>query len=224
RVITEGAHGSIWVGTYEWGLERLDQRTGKIVTYRHDPTVKGTLSNNRVNALCMDRSGQLWVGTQDGLDRYGPQTGKFAILNERDGLPNNAVEGILEDAAGNLWLSTSSGLCKFDPRARTFNNYFAEDGLAGDEFNDQSVYYKSPSGEMFFGGVNGVTTFYPQKVVDRPFVPPLVLTDFQLFGNEVPVGGNSPLKQSILVTNFLTLTYKQSMFSFEFSALSYASP
>src|SRR5271157_2158495 len=49
-------------------------------------------------------------------------------------------------------------------------------------------------------------------------------TPLQLFGNEVPVGGNSPLKQSILVTNFLTLTYKQSMFSFEFSALSYASP
>ena len=224
RVITEGAHGSIWVGTYEWGLQRLDQRTGKIVTYRHDPAVKGTLSNNRVNALCVDRSGQLWVGTQDGLDRYDPQTGKFAILNERDGLPNNAIQGILEDAAGNLWLSTGNGLSKFDPRTRTFNNYYANDGLSGDEFNNFSVYHKSARGEMFFGGVNGVTAFFPERVTDNPYVPPVVLTEFRLFGETVPIRGNSPLRKPVLFTDSLSLSHRQNIFSLEFSSLSYASP
>ena len=94
----------------------------------------------------------------------------------------------------------------------------------GDEFNDFSVYYKSASGEMFFGGVNGVTAFYPEKVVDSPFVPPVVLTDFRLFNDPVPVGGRSPLKKSISYSDSLTLSHAQSIFSLEFSALSFTSP
>ena len=151
-------------------------------------------------------------------------TGEFTTFGERDGLPNNAIEGILEDAAGNLWLSTGNGLCRFNPRTRTFKNYYTDDGLAGDEFNDSSMYHKSASGEMFFGGVNGVTAFYPEKVVDSPFVPPVVLTDFRLFNDPVPVGGSSPLEKSISYAGSLTLSHSQSIFSLEFSALSYARP
>jgi len=223
-VLAEGADGSIWMGTYTQGLRRLDVRTGEIVAYKYDPKVSGSLSNNQVHALSVDHTGTLWVGTQNGLDRFDRDAGKFTTFGERDGLPNNAVEGILEDAAGNLWLSTSSGLSKFDPRTRTFKNYFADDGLAGNEFNDFSVYFKSPSGEMFFGGVNGVTAFYPEKVVDRPFVPPLVLTDFRLFNNAVPVGGRSPLRKSITFTDSVTLSHAQNILALEFSALSFASP
>ena len=223
-VLAEGADGSIWMGTYTQGLQRLDLRTGEIVAYKYDPKVSGSLSNNQVHALCADHAGTLWAGTQNGLDRLDRNTGKFTTFGERDGLPNNAVEGILEDSAGNLWLSTSNGLSKFDPRARTFKNYFSDDGLAGDEFNDFSVYYKSASGEMFFGGVNGVTAFYPEKVVDSAFVPPVVLTDFRLFNDPVPVGGRSPLKKSISYTDSLTLSHAQNIFTLEFSALSFASP
>ena len=223
RVLAEGADGSIWMGTYTQGVQRLDLRAGEIVAYKNDPEVPGSLSSNRVNALCVDHTGTLWVGTQDGLNRFDRNTGQFTIFGERDGLPNNAVEGILEDSAGRLWLSTGNGLSRFDPRARTFKNYYSEDGLAGDEFN-YSVYYKSARGEMFFGGMNGVTAFYPEKVVDSPFVPPVVLTDFRLFNDPVPVGGRSPLKKSIAYTDSLTLSHDQNMFSFEFAALSYVDP
>ena len=113
------------------GCSGLMCRTGEIVAYKNDPKVRGSLSNNRVNALCVDHAGTLWVGTQNGLDRFDRNTGEFTTFGERDGLPNNAVEGILEDSTGNLWLSTGNGLSKFDPRARTFKNYFSDDGLAG---------------------------------------------------------------------------------------------
>ena len=211
------------MGTYTQGLQRLDVRTGEIVAYRSDPKVRGSLSNNRVNALFVDHAGTLWVGTQNGLDRFDRNTGEFTTFGERDGLPNNAVEGILEDSAGNLWLSTGNGLSRFDPRARTFKNYYSEDGVAGAEFSE-AMYYKSAGGEMFFGGVDGVTAFYPEKVVDSPFVPPVVLTDFRLFNDPVPVGGRSPLKMSISYSDSLTLSHEQSIFSFEFAALSYVAP
>jgi signal transduction histidine kinase/streptogramin lyase len=223
RVLAEGADGSIWLGTYTQGLQRLDVRTGEIVAYKNDPKVRGSLSSNRVNALCVDHAGTLWVGTQNGLNRFDRNTGEFTTFGERDGLPNNAVEGILEGSADRLWLSTGNGLSRFDPRARTFNNYYSDDGLADDEFKD-AVYYKSASGEMYFGGVNGVTAFYPEKVVDSRFVPPVVLTDFLLFNNPVRVGEESVLRKSISYTDALTLSHQQNIFSIEFSSLSYANP
>jgi len=77
---------------------------------------------------------------------------------------------------------------------------------------------------MLFSSYSGVITFFPDQVTDNPYVPPVVLTDFLLFGKPVPIEGKSPLKQSISATKSLTLTHVQSIFTLEFSALSYASP
>ena len=225
RALAEDRGGSIWMGTFEQGLQRLDVRTGKIVAYKNDPNASNGISNNRVNALCVDHFGTLWVGTQNGLNRFDKLTGEFTVFNERDGLSNNAIEGIQEDDAGNLWLATGNGLSKFDPRSKTFKNYYAENGLAGNEFNEANYYYKNGhGGEMFFGGAGGVTAFSPNRIVDNPFVPPVVLTDFRLFNNPVRVGKDSVLRKSISYTDALTLSHRQNIFSIEFSALSYANP
>lgn len=223
RVLAEDAEGSIWMGTFEQGLQRLDIRTGKITAYKHDPALPTSLSNNRVNALCVDHTGTVWVGTQNGLNRFDRNSGEFSAFDQRDGLPNNAVEGILEDKRGNLWLSTGNGLSRFDPQARTVKNYFTDDGLPGDEFNATSV-FRSARGEMFFGGVKGVTAFFPEAVVDNPFIPPVVLTEFRLFGEPIQIGGGSPLQKSISYTESLSLSYRQNNFSLEFASLSYANP
>jgi signal transduction histidine kinase len=74
---------------------------------------------------------------------------------------------------------------------------------------------------MFFGGFSGATAFYPSRIANGSFVPRTVLTDFRLSGNRVPIGGKSPLKQSISYTDTITLTHQQNIFSIEFSALSY---
>lgn len=225
HVLAEDLDGSIWMGTFERGLQRLDPGTGKIVAYESDPNARNSLSNNRVNAICVDHSGTLWVATQNGLDRFDRKTQQFTIFNERDGLPNNAVVGIEEDAVGDLWLATGNGLSKFDPRALTFKNYYAEDGLAGNEFNNASgASFKSADGEIFFSGMDGITAFYPARVVDNPYVPPVVLTDFRLFNNPIGVGDKSVLRKSISYTDSLTLSHDQDILSFEFSSLSFANP
>jgi PAS domain S-box-containing protein len=224
-VLAEDREGSILMGTFEWGLERLDVRTGEIIAYHDDPQVRGSLSNNRVNALYIDRSGTLWVGTQNGLNRFDRNTGQFTVFNERDGLSNNYVTAILEDTTGNLWIATGNGLSKFDPAAGKFKNYYVDNGLAGNEVAfDGGVAFKSASGEMFFGGLHGVTAFYPERVAESDYVPPIVLTDFRLFNNPVSVGTNSVLQKSIPFTDALTLSHKQNIFSVEFSSLSYANP
>ena len=77
---------------------------------------------------------------------------------------------------------------------------------------------------MFFGGFSGATAFYPDKVTESRYVPPIVLTDFRLSGAPVEIGAGSPLEKSITYSNTLRLSHRQNMFSLEFSALSYSNP
>ena len=75
---------------------------------------------------------------------------------------------------------------------------------------------------MWFGSRNGLTSFYPNRISDNRYVPPVVLTDFRLFNKPVRPGADSPLHQPIWATNSLTLTHAQSIFALEFAALSNA--
>jgi signal transduction histidine kinase/CheY-like chemotaxis protein len=97
------------------------------------------------------------------------------------------------------------------------------DGLQSNEFNQNSC-FASPTGELFFGGVAGFNAFFPEAVQDSGFLPPVVITSFQLFNEAIPVGEDSPLQQSILDTDTITLDYRQDFFSFEFAALHFSSP
>ncbi len=223
RDIEEDSDGTLWLATWDAGVHHFDPATGRFTVYRHSDR-PGSLSSDEVDAICIDRTGTIWAGTHSGLNRFDRATRTFTAYTERDGLPNDNLTGILEDERGNLWLSTNNGLSRFNPRDKTFRNYSAADGLLGNEFYGYNTPWKSPRGEMFFGSYGGLTAFFPDNVVDNPYVPPVVLTDFQIFGRPVPIGGDSPLKQSIPLTSSLTLSHAQSIFSFEFSALSYTSP
>ena len=119
---------------------------------------------------------------------------------------------ILEDERGNLWMSTNNGVSRFDPLKKTFKNYTVIDGLPGPDLTGWGACYKSPTGEMFFGGFSGATAFHPDKVVDTSYVPPITLTDFRLFGTRVEVGAGSPLDKAITHATALTLSHQQNTF------------
>jgi serine phosphatase RsbU (regulator of sigma subunit) len=165
------------------------------------------------------------VGTfGGGLNKFDPQKGiVVAHYREKDGLPNDVVYGILPDEQGCLWLSTNKGLSKFNPRAETFKNYTSRDGLQSNEFNG-GAYYKSNSGEMFFGGLNGFNAFYPREFKDNKNKPPIVITDFQIFNKSIGIGSESPLKKHISETKEIILPYEKNVFSFKFVALDYTLP
>ena len=223
RDVAEDLDGTLWLATRR-GLRRVDPATGRFTIYRHAPGTAGSLSADWVNTVSVDRTGTLWAGTEGGLDRFDRDSGTFTTFYERDGLSNSNVNGILEDEHGDLWLSTNNGLSRFNPRDRTFRNYYASDGLWVSEFFGAKIAWKSSSGEMFFCSYTGLTSFFPDNVKDNTYIPPVVLTDFQIFGKPALIGGESPLKQSISVTDSMVLSHRQNIFSFEFSALSYASP
>ncbi|MCF2447434.1 response regulator [Dyadobacter sp. CY345] len=216
--------GNIWVGTYN-GLNLLSSDRKQFMHYQHIMGDKNGLSHNKIQSILEDEKGNLWLGTVGGgLNYFNRSTKTFTAYTEKNGLPSNVVFAIQRDAKNNLWLSTNKGISCFNPQKKTFKNFTTSDGLQGNEFRDNSAYQAS-DGQMFFGGVNGFSTFYPDSLKENNFIPPIYITGFQIFNKPVTVGDKSgTLEKDITETKKIMLTYDQSVFTFEFAALSYSVP
>jgi PAS domain S-box-containing protein len=221
--IAEDLKGALWIATQATGLVRFDPDSGHFTSYRHTSDSR-SLSNDMTNSVCVDHTGMIWVGTQNGLNRLDPGAGTFTRYYERNGLAGNNVSKILEDETGSLWVSTSKGLSRLDPRNNVFKNYYISDGLAGNEFYNYATAFKSPTGEMFFSSYAGVTSFFPRNVTDNPYPPPVVINDLRVSGKSLAVGDKSPLNKSAFFARSIRLSHKQNVVSVQFSALSYRNP
>jgi two-component system, sensor histidine kinase ChiS len=227
----EDSYGILWVATDGGGLLQFDREIGRFTTqYAHDPMDFASIGHNSPTVVYEDRRGSLWVATWGGgLNRFNRETQTFVSYRAVDGLPSESIMGILEDDAGaegeggNLWLSTFRGISRFNPETERFKNYTPKDGLQGYEFNS-TVAFRSRDGRMFFGGINGFTAFYPQEIRDNPYIPPVILTNFQIFNKSAPIGDEYVLKKSIGESNDITLSYRETVFTFEFAALNYQFP
>lgn len=219
----EDSRHNIWVGTFKKGLYRLGADRNQIQQYKVEPGKSNNISSNQITAVYEDRTGNIWIGTANGIDRLDPETGKFSHFSSHDGLVGDSVVGILEDDGGRLWLSTNRGISCFSPDKKTFRGYGMEDGLQGYEYHWSSI-HKSSSGEMFFGGLNGLNFFRPERFRNNPHVPPVKITNFKLFNRDAGIGDKSPLKAHIPETEKLVLSYKDNTFSFQFAALDFSQP
>jgi signal transduction histidine kinase/ligand-binding sensor domain-containing protein len=219
--IHQDRSGTLWFGMLSGVLSRFDEKTKTFVNYTTDLHDPRKLQGGSIGAIHEDRAGTLWLASGLGLYRYNRDEETFSRYTENQGLPTNYVMGLVEDGAGRLWLSTRKGISRFDPRTETFRNYDVSDGLSGDDFS-RSCFLRGRDGEVFFCGANGITAFFPERVRDNPYIPPVVLTSFTRFNRPVNIGADSVLKRAIPYVESLTLTYEDNVFSFEFAALSYA--
>ncbi len=220
-VILPDSPGVLWLGTWGGVLSNFDTKTGVFRNYFPDASDPHQLNGGNIHALFKDSTQTLWVGAADGLYRYDRENDNFTRYTDSNGLPNSSIQGIMEDDAGRLWISTKNGISRFDAQAETFKNYDESDGLLGLDFSE-GCYERGRNGELFFCNSKGLNAFFPEKVQANPYVPPVVITEFNLFNKPVPIGAGSVLQQAISYTDSLTLSYQDTVFSFEFAALSYA--
>lgn len=218
--IAQDSHGDLWIADFFLGLLRFDPRSHQFHAFSR-PQLGDLVQGNVVYVA---RSGTVWLGTQDGLAALDPATRVFTNYTEKDGMASDVVSCILEDSRGHLWMGTTQGLSRLNPRTHTFKNYSIADGLPDRDFTGWSACAKSPTGQMFFGGFAGAVAFDPDELTDSTYVPPVVLTAFNLFGVPVSVRPGTPLSKAIGFVNTLTLPHNENDFSFGFSALSFRSP
>lgn len=218
-VIHEDTFGDIWIGTYGGGLNRYNPLSGQWTRYIHEPYSTGSISNDVVLSIYSD-SAEIWLGTRAGLNVMDRATGKFRCLTTRQGLPNDVIYGILADRHQNLWVSTNNGISKITRTGDSvfnFRNYDINSGLQGNEFNI-GAHYQSPNGEMFFGGINGFNSFFPEDIIINETLPPVSITAFKKFDRIII---SAPFTDYIHV---FELSHRENYFSLEFAALDFTDP
>jgi PAS domain S-box-containing protein len=131
-------------------------------------------------------------------------------------LPSNIIYDIIEDDGGNLWFSTGGGLAMKDPMDETSETFVVEDDLLGKEFNIKAV-FKADDGEMFFGGIDGLVSFYPDSLRDNSYIPPIRITSLEKENNGIRQRMN-------VYADELTLSYQDYSFTIEFSAFDFTNP
>ena len=198
------------------GNTRPDVRFRRFVAIQPD---NDFLNNNEINCIFENTDGRMWIATQGGgINIYDPSTGIFSHLTVENGLPSNDVQGILMDEQGSLWISTTNDLVSYsqhEPQP-TFTHYNYYDGTQGPIYMVNS-YYKAIDGEMFFGGDNGLTRFYPRQIKSNPIEPKIILTELRLSQETIKVGdtinNRIKLEKTLNFTDNLKLTYRENIFS-----------
>jgi len=170
-----------------------------------------------------DYSGNIWVGGNYGLYCFDKDTGTSSSFTTADGLPDNMITGILEDHDHFLWISTGKGLFRFNPETREINTFFAEDGIQSNEFRRRS-HFKGKDDKMYFGGIKGITTFYPSRILYETPLLNLVFTDFSVNNELIKAGQSDILEKSLDETATIRLKYNQHSFVLSFTALEFGMP
>ena len=242
--ITRDTKGRLWIATNGGGLNLFDDSDGgKFHRLNEGSNNSIKLSSNSIYSLQESRRGKLsdnkqqtvlWVGTSSGLNKLiikstsdinklDASNTELLVYTTENGLADNSIKSILEDENGNLWLGTNTGISFFDIEKLSFKNYSTADGLRGNDFNSESALFSS-DGLMYFGSTEGLNVFDPKQITQSGFIPPVVITDFQVFNQPVKISEDSPLKENILEAKEIILPFSQNVFSFQFSALDYNSP
>ncbi|WP_242155539.1 two-component regulator propeller domain-containing protein [Aestuariivivens sediminis] len=220
------------VGTEGGGLHilALNEQQEVVLNKKYKSNLtEGSISNNYVRSIIKDSQGNFWIGTYEGLNKILNYTStsediSFKCYAKNDGLPNNMIHSIIEDNEQCLWIGTNNGLSKFIPSRNRFQNYFESDGIQSNEFSEHAV-YKTDDGEIIIGGINGITTFYPNEITKSTRRPQTTVTDFYIDDERVKpnqkIGKNTPLKKGIAIADTIFLLPNQNNIGFDFSSMLY---
>lgn len=183
--IFQDSEGIYWLGNFvDGGLTQINPHTNEVINYKYNKNKVNSIIENSIRAIAEDNSGNIWIGTSGGLSMFNKKTKKFKNYTTDNGLPNNTIYGILIDEENNPWVSTNSGISCYDVSKNKFINLNIADGLQSNEFNGES-YLKTKSGEFFFGGINGMNSFYPKDINTNDYVGEVVFDEFAVNGIKV---------------------------------------
>lgn len=215
--LLEDSRHYIWIGTTN-GVTRVSPDRKEVVAFPGD-----RFSNDVVTCLAYDQ-GQLWIGTRNGLNYMNPATGQTGTVSTGDGILEGIISSIRPGEDGLLWISTNRGLVRYDPKTQKKQLFDTRDGLQNNQFILASS-CKASDGLMLFGGINGISYFYPAELRLLSFPLEIRLTALHVLGNEMtaehPFG---ILEKHINSTSSIVLQPDHKQFSFYFNSFNYISP
>lgn len=225
---------NLWIGTQN-GLNYYETKSGKITKlYRKVRDTKFQISNSNITIIFKDSKNRLWIGTEGGgLNYFDEINNRFYAISKNLGLSDDVIHSIVEDNKQNLWLSTDLGLYKlnfknfrlpFSKDDLLITSYSGNDGLISNQFSTQAG-IKLKTNEIVFGGINGLSIFYPEKIIKNQLAPHVALTEVLINNKEMKINAvKSPLTRSISETQHIVIRYDQANLSFKYAALNFINP
>lgn len=216
--IDQDTKGNLWFSTQGEGLFKYHPEKQIWKNYRHDDKQPGSLANNQVNCTLIDTNGEVWIGTMDGLCKYNPEEDTFETIPLE--IPSHNICSIIEDQHI-LWLTTTKGLIRYIP-GEGCQIFTKSDGLQSDQFLPNAG-FKASDGKIYIGSVNGFNAFYPYQIKTNTVLPPVVITELEIFNKAIRVG-DGLLPKALDKMQELELSYKDNVFSLLYASLSYCTP
>ncbi|MEE9429912.1 MAG: SpoIIE family protein phosphatase [Melioribacteraceae bacterium] len=225
RTIHLGKNNILWVGTWQYGLHKINITENYVKTFLLDGGKKKPRSNISINDICEGEGGTIWVATNGGLFKFDSEKETYTTYADNDGLSTSNILSILPGDNNELWISTKNGISQMVENTNgkpIFINYGIESGLDIVNFIE-SVKLKTNSGKYFFGGNNGLIEFDSQKSLNIP--PKLILSDLKISNLSISkIEENELAKTNILNLKNISLNHTQNDLSFEFTALHFSDP
>ncbi|MFA6778375.1 MAG: two-component regulator propeller domain-containing protein [Paludibacteraceae bacterium] len=233
RCLQQDKKGFIWVGTYK-GLIRFSpedfiKNPNSYTIYNYNSGHPEGLNCDDIKTIFEDSRDKLWIGTAGGglnlFDADSPdKQGSFIKYTKKEGLPSDIITSILESQDSIIWVSTESGLTHIEKGKNTFLTYQFSNSTNGNFYNENACLLKD-DGEMLWGTLDGMLVLNPASIVVNQTVPLVQLTGFLVNDQRIETcQANSPLKESISITDKIVLKHNQNTFTLNFACLDITDP
>ncbi len=163
-----------------------------------------------------DAAGNIYIGSNKGIFKINREGKILTHLTKANGLPDECIYAMALDEDGLLWCSSNKGIFKIST-GNSILQLKKEDGLQENEFNT-NVVAKSENGELFFGGVNGVSSFYPSAISGFEEKINLLVTRIKINNEEAFTD------TAVWDISKINRPYHQNSLSFDFVAMSGNNP
>ncbi len=201
-----------------------------LVIYDNINDINNSKIDNGFLKIYKDKNNVIWLASNvNGLIKVTEKEGsmEFFKYDKSRGAPDNSVYSIAGDKYDNIWISTNHGLGKLGTKTEHFNTYYESDGILSNAFIWDAG-CQSADGEIFFGGINGLISFFPEKIINDTTLYPVYISKLVIQNKEVKIGdeinGRKILSKSIPYTDKIILTHLERAFSLEFVALNNLDP
>lgn len=218
--IAEDNNGHYWIAT-DKGLFELDADKRFLFRYAAGPGRSGLQwPVNGCNYVLPVSNDRLWVATDNGILLLNSKDRKVEKwISVKENLSGGKCVSILEDSLKRLWISTYKGLSCCIPETGDVYNFYKEDGLPDDEYN-YTASLKTGTGDLYFGGLNGVVRIQPEKWNRSLEKPALALLEVRKEGE----GAAFQLIDMTDIQNGIQLTRSKEMLQFMFGFREYINP
>ena len=196
--------GRLWVGTFRSGLFIMDTDMNIVASCNTD---KGFPSNS-INHLMLDSRGDMWVASGEGLVHFstGVDIKYDKVYSARDGLSSESIRAIVEDKDGNIWFSTNLSVCRLDIALDKITEYGYRSGIANGNYAAGACATRDDE-LVSFGSTEGITSFFPDRVVNTGTKLSAHFSEIQIFDANDPIAGENPIiflsgKKSIVLRHY----------------------